>query len=188
MKPIRLNENNIAQEVKTAILTESENLFYFVSDNTVVFEGYKNSLDKSFCDENGIFVVDVNNEGGVIVSGKGSLAVGHISKDLNNKFLQNISNDFRNFLHSKGLSASISENDILVNGKYKVASGSSRQFGNVLFTAFHISYEVDIDLIKRLCTKPMKKIPRGLKDYNIKSQEIFEFFLNFANEEGEING
>jgi lipoate-protein ligase A len=85
-------------------------------------------------------------------------------------------------LVSLGLAAEKSgRNDILIDGTYKVASSSTRQFGKVLFSAFHISHEVNLNIIKSLCTKPMKKIPRGLGDYGITESEIIELFYRFIN-------
>ena len=65
---------------------------------------------------------------------------------------------------------------MLVDGIYKVASYSSRRFGDLLFSAFHISYEVNLDLIMKICTKPMEKTPKGLNEYEITEQELYDFF------------
>ena len=180
MIPIRLYEYNISQEVNEAIKNQSEKLFYFVAEKTVAFKGFRNKIDNIFCSENNIQIVDVNNEGGVIVSGKGSLAVGFISKDLNNAFNKGLTRLLCNFLKEKMLNVCVIDNDILVDGTYKVASSSTRQFGNVLFSAFHISYDVNLDLIKRICTKPMHKIPKGLNDYGITQEDILSLFYQYV--------
>jgi hypothetical protein len=82
---------------------------------------------------------------------------------------------------AKGYKAEIIGNDIIVEDEFKVASFSSRRFGKTLFGSFQISFTVNMDLIKSLCTKPMKKIPKGLNDYNIYFEEIYRVFINTLN-------
>jgi hypothetical protein len=181
MKATRVYDYNVTQEVTRSVAEQKENLFYFVAERTVAFKGYNNYIDTSYCYRNNIQIIDLNNEGGVIVSSKGSLSVGHISQDIKNTFNAELTKYLAEFLQSKGLDVSISENDILIDGTYKVASSSTRQFGKVLFSAFHISHEVNLNIIKSLCTKPMKKIPKGLGDYGITESEIIELFYRFIN-------
>jgi hypothetical protein len=180
MIPTRLYSYNVTQEVNESVRNETQNLFYFVADKTVAFRGFRNKIDNTFCYNNNIQIIDVNNEGGVIVSGKGSLSVALISKDTSNYFNKGLTRQICYFLQSKGLNISVVDNDILVDEKYKVASCSSRYFGRVLLSTFHISYEVNLELIKALCTKPMKKIPKGLKDYGITEDEILSVFYQYV--------
>ena len=38
--------------------------------------------------------------------------------------------------------------------------------------------------IKAICRKPMKKVPKGLSDYGITSEEIEAMFLDFCHGDG----
>ena len=63
-------------------------------------------------------------------------------------------------------------NDILVNDK-KVASWARATTGSGwVQTVVHFSINIDKDLIKEICIKPMKKIPGQLSDYNIEATDI----------------
>ena len=44
-------------------------------------------------------------------------------------------------------------------------------YGELLYSAIQISVNCDIDLIKSICTKPMKKQPDGLANYGISTED-----------------
>lgn len=180
MKIERIYDYNISEKIINAVKNEEENLFYFVAPYTIAFTGYGNSVDKELCKSRNVVVKDLPNQGGTIVSSNGSISVGHISKDTKNKFNEGLQNALYRWLTAKGLNIVLQGNDLLVDGIYKVASYGSRRFGNILFSTFHISYEVDLDLIEKICTKPMTKIPKGLREYGISYSEMENVFLEFS--------
>jgi hypothetical protein len=173
----QLYEHNIDNALTSAIKAQKEGLYYFIPTRTVAFAGYNNSIETAFCKENGIQIIDVKNEGGVIVSGANSLAIGYLSKKIGNTANQDFAMVLIEWLSKKGLNVSTQGNDILIDGKYKVASYSSRRFGDIIFSAFHISFNVNLQLIERLCKKPMNKIPKGLDEFNISYRDIYSLFL-----------
>lgn len=173
----QLYEHNIDSVLISAINTQKEGLYYFIPTKTVVFAGYNNSVESMFCKENGIQIIDVKNEGGVIVSGENSLAIGYLSKKIDNTANKDFAMVLIEWLSKKGLSVSTQDNDILVDGKYKVASYSSRRFGDIIFSAFHLSFNVNLKFIERLCKKPMNKIPKGLDEFKISHKDIYSLFL-----------
>lgn len=76
------------------------------------------------------------------------------------------------YLKSRGLDAKIDKNDVLVDG-YKVAGMAVTPFGptQYAYCGLHVSVNVDVDLITRVCGKP-EKMPRGLSEYGITRQDI----------------
>ncbi len=177
MKAIELFEENIKEVILSHIERQEEALHYFIPTRTCVFVGYGNTVEENVLAENGVFNIDIGNEGGAIVSEKDSFAFASFSKDVNNTFNQAFATSFAEYLRGKGLDIRLEGNDFLVDGVYKVASFSSRRYGDLLFSAFHISYEVNLDLIKAICKKEMRKIPKGLKEYGVTKEEISGFFF-----------
>lgn len=178
MRLIQCFEENLRNMILSQITAQEEALIYIIPKNTCAFVGYNNAVDDALLTKHGVYKIDIGNEGGVIVSEKNSFAFAHLSNDLTNHFNQLFATLFIEYLQHRGLNVGLYGNDILIDGIYKVASYSSRRYGNLLFSAFHISYDVNLDLIQAICTKQMQKIPKGLKEYGITAEEISEFFFN----------
>lgn len=171
---------NLIPKVQEAIQKNVPCCLYFSPTKTTAFVGYKQHINVNQAQQYDIDIFNLNNEGGVIISDKGSLIIGAFFDE---------ANDFQSFLASKicqkimdkGYKAIIDGNDIIVDEEFKVASFSSRRFGKKLFGSFQISFTVNMDLIQSLCTKTMKKIPRGLNHYGISFDEIFYIFKDTIN-------
>lgn len=85
--------------------------------------------------------------------------------------------DLCNYFIEKGLKATRSRNDILIDG-YKVASGCGYNLEpdyKWSYEGAQISINQDINAIKNICLKPMIKIPKALSDYNITLDELLNF-------------
>lgn len=171
-------ENNVAYKITNCIKEQKEGFFYFIPNKTAIFRGYNNLLDENLCKELNLDIIELNNEGGIIVSGKDSIAIGLLSKNIDNKYNEMITNILVDYLKQNNINVDLMGNDILIDNKYKVASSSTRRFGDILFSAFHISFNVDLDLINKLCKKPMVKVPKGLDDYNINKSELSNIIIN----------
>lgn len=171
---------NIKDKVTDAIVNNKRGFLYFIPQKTSVFVGYGNTINQKQSQNYEIEVFDLNNEGGVIVSDKGSLIIGSFFENTLD-FQKELSIEICKLLHSKGYNPSVINNDILVDGKYKVASYSSRRFGEAYFGAFQISFSVNMDLIKALCTKKMVKIPKGINDFGVTFDEVFKIFNKTKN-------
>lgn len=172
-------EYNIEQEIYNYIKNQREGILYFIPYSNVAFVGRSHKIDKTLASENDIRVLELQNEGGIIIQKPFSLAIGHFSKKLDNTFNKDFAKHIIDFLKVKGITAKIESNDILVEDIYKVGSFSSRRYGNIIFSAFQLPYEVDLDLIKQLCDKPMSKIPKGLKELGVSDYEILSEFNIF---------
>ena len=76
------------------------------------------------------------------------------------------------YLKSKGLDARHEDNDVLVDG-YKVSGGFSKWLNSDMqYYGIHISMNTDLDVIRKICTKPMEKIPKGLSEYGFTRSDI----------------
>lgn len=89
---------------------------------------------------------------------------------------------FIDWLKSKGIAAIYESNDVLVDG-YKVCGLCVTQYGRIDYTAGFIGLNVNLDHIKAICRKPMKKIPKGLSEYGITTVEVERMFLDFCEQD-----
>ena len=180
MELIELNGLNVNDGIKEIIISQKECIVYGIPDKNYVFCGYSNILNKQFCVENDITLLDFPNEGGVIVVSEGDFDIGHFSKKTDNTFNDDFAKTLETYLKEKNIDARFMGNDLIVDGKYKCGSFSSRRFGEIIYNAFHVSINCDLEMIKNICLKPMVKIPKGLKEYGISTQQIKSLFLSFV--------
>ena len=176
----KMSVNGCLYTILDLLKTEAEDCIYGISDRVYVFSGIHSKLDNEFCARQNLIVIPTPNDGGTIVTGKGDIDIGFFSKDVHNTFNDEFAKCLIDYLVARGLDASLAKNDIVIDTIYKVGSHSRVQYGPILYSAFHISINVDLELIKAVCMKPMKKIPKGLSDYGITSEEMEQLFLKFA--------
>jgi hypothetical protein len=135
-------------------------------------------MDKEFLEANGIKTVRLGNAGGCIVAFPDNIEIGHFSMDLENAFLERLTCEVMAFLKDRGLDVTRDNNDVLIDNIYKVFSTSKATYNNImLFSGAHISINCDAELIDKICTKPMVKIPKGLSEYGITSDEMLNLVL-----------
>ena len=108
-----------------------------------------------------------------------------LAKDFENTFNAELTERILSALRDKGLKVYFDGNDILVDNLYKIASSGTRRLGDLLFCTFHISYEVDLELIRQICTKPMVKTPKGFKDYGFTQEDVLNIFLEHVKNYGD---
>lgn len=151
------------------LLKEHNSTVIVKSSNTCILYG-----EGGFNNPTNLPAYKTHGFGGVIVNFEGDISVGNYTVE-NFDFGKNFIQKLAEYLKSRGLNCEILNNDIIVDGQYKVASYMSQRVGEVIYTAIHISINVDLELIKNICTKEMFKIPHGLSDYGITQDEIINF-------------
>ena len=50
----------------------------------------------------------------------------------------------------------------------------------ICFPIWVISMNVNLDHIKAICKKPMEKVPKGLSEYGITTEEVEKMFVAFC--------
>lgn len=174
MDIIQLTAQNVVEEIHSILNKQKECFVWGIPDKNYVFSGRNENFNKKYCIENNIGILSFPNEGGVLVINKGDVELGHFSKDVHNKFNENFATKLTQYLQEKNINASMEGNDILIDNMYKCVGYSSRRFGEILYSAFHISINVNLELIKNICTKPMIKIPKGLSYYGVTTEEVLK--------------
>lgn len=154
----------------------SNNFTVLVTSNKIYcLQGTYSKLNEDFCRNNSIEILKTRHFGGTIINFKEDICVGNFQK-CNNTFGKDFMVNLIDFIKNKGLNCELVDNDLLVNG-FKCASYMTTNINGCLYTAIHISIGMDLDLIKNICTKPMNKIPKGLSEFGVRTEDLLEFLL-----------
>lgn len=151
---------------------------YVVVDSPVAIVHRKTQVDEEVCKALGYDIVESYNNAGTIVSNAGDVLIGHFAQPENGWYDRFIAY-FLEWLKAKGLNAEFVSNDIVVDG-CKVCGMCITRYGRIDYTGGIISMNVNLDHIKQICRKPMKKVPKGLSEYGITTEEIEKMFLEFC--------
>lgn len=151
---------------------------YVVVEHPVVITHRKAQVDEGVCKALGYEIVEAYNDAGVIVSNEGDVLVGHFAQH-ENGWYDHFNVYFLNWLKSKGLNAAFAGNDIVVDG-FKVCGMCITRYGRIDYTGGIISVNTNLDHIKAICRKPMNKVPKGLSEYGITTEEVEAMFLAFC--------
>lgn len=169
-----INNKNYLEIFTDTLLNKKERILLGVAEDYVVLKG-NNCINEQYCHDNNLDVYMSQHTGGCIVIGKGDVEF-NIFRYNGWQDGDNYSKKILNFLKTKVENVEIADNDFLVDGIYKVASYSSVNVGDdFIYTGFHFSVNVNLEHIKNICTKPMNKIPKGLSEYDVTSQEIIDY-------------
>ena len=166
------------------IFASNNSGYIVVSESTEVEIGNQNDCDFEYCKEHNIPVYDIKRDGGTIVYTKGAVSIAMIFDVKYGWISENFNSHLVNYLKDYISSEHTIEhmgNDILIDG-YKVASGTELRIGNNLekiYAGFQLSINQDLEAIKHVCKKEMVKVPKGLSDYGITTEEIIIFCEDF---------
>lgn len=166
------------EQVKKSFATNKEYVCYLIQPNDAIVSGLSD-LQEEYV--NNIKTYCWRTCGGSIVCKKGDVGVSFfIEKESNAKTIWlDFMNSIANWLKEKQINAEFVDNDILVDGCKCSGSSFNPCNANYGFCIIQISLTVDIPLIESVCTKPMKKTPKGLGDYGITTEEVVEFVKGF---------
>lgn len=155
---------------------------YCVHDSKSVLYAGENAVDEALCAELGYRLMATRHTGGLVVVGDGDVSVIHFG-EIGNDWMHRFANYLIERYKAKGLNATFDGNDVLIDG-YKISGLSATPYGNIQYSTIHIGVNTNLDHIKAICRKPMKKVPKGLSDYGITSKEVEQMFLDFCKQDG----
>ena len=181
MEIIKPTQNEWMPEVIRHIKGGIHKIGYVVIERPVAIVHRKTQVDEDVCNALGYDIVESYNNAGTIVSNAGDVLIGHFAQPENGWYDRFIAY-FVDWLKAKGLNAEFASNDILVDG-YKVCGMCITRYGRIDYTGGIISVNTNLDHIKAICKKPMVKVPKGLSEYGITSEEVEEMFLAFCEED-----
>lgn len=185
---VQVNEDEYQAIYQSLIDNNDQKNHYFgiITSLIAIHESREMNYNQQYCEEHNIKILHNNRYGETIVAFSGDIDFFFIQNE--NKIPKEINCLLQYLRFNKKLVANIDESmmligrDILIDDTYKVATFTNTEYNGVVFTAGHISMSVDLDEIKNICLKPMKKIPKGLTEYGITQQEIIDL-IRQANDE-----
>ena len=173
--------------IQSAIVNKQNKAFGGIVTEMVIAKGDGMQFNEEYCKQNHIELLPYPNSGGCIVIFPDDIICGLLTQDATSTFAVDFLNAFAEWLETKDITAQFVGNDVLVDGTYKVASGSIKGFNSdFAYVPIHISMQVDLDLIRNICQKPMVKIPKGLSEYGLTSQEVLEFCTDFIDNYNKV--
>jgi hypothetical protein len=184
VKYISVNDEGYSQVIQ-AIQNREECFIVNFVDDTYIGCGQNSELNEDICKDNNILILRHYYLGGGVINFPGDLGLMEIRKGYSN-IGRELLNVVDKYLQSHNLTTLIHGNDLMVLDKedkvlYKVVSFGSNWIGEYTQTVFHASINTDIELIKKICLKPMKKIPGSLSKYGITGEELWRVILNYLN-------
>lgn len=181
MKAIKVTQKEWLGEATKIIQCGLHRTANLVVENPVVGVYRKSQVDEEVCNTLGYEVVETYNNASTVVHEKGDILFGHFCP-VDNGWYHRFIEYFVNWLKSKGLNADFVSNDIVVDG-YKVCGMAITRYGRIDYTAGFIGINTNLEHIKQICRKPMKKVPKGLSEYGITTEEIEQMFLDFCEQD-----
>lgn len=178
MEIIKPTQNEWMPEVVRHIQGGIHKIGYVVIERPVAIVHRAYQVGGEVCKELGYEVVESYNNGGTILANAGDIIFSHLEAP-ENGWLSRFADYFVDWLKAKGLNAEYTDNDILVDG-YKVCGTCITRYGRIDFSSAYIGINTNLDHIKAICKKPMQKVPKGLSEYGITSQEVEAMFLTFC--------
>lgn len=184
MKNIKVTQENWLKEAETHIKNGLHRIAYVVIEKPVAIVHRKTQVDEDTCTALGYEVYEAFNNGGTIVSNEGDIVIGHFYRP-DNGWRDKFVNHFVDWLKSKGLNAVYENNDVLVDG-YKVCGMCVTRYGRIDYTGGIIGINTNLEDIKKICRKPMEKVPKGLSEYGITTEEVEQMFLDFCAQDEQL--
>lgn len=181
MNIVKFESREAVSTIQHFIINQQYGIAYCVHDEKSVLVSETSAIDKDFCDEMGYKVFETQHSGGAVVVSVGDVSVIFFGK-IGNDFMSNFANYLIDKYKEKGLDATFDGNDVLVDG-YKISGLSATPYGHIQYSTIHIGINTNLDHIKAICRKPMVKVPKGLSEYGITSEEVEEMFLKFCKQD-----
>lgn len=181
MKILKVKQNELLETIRHSIKFSVELTGYVLIEKPTAFVYREKQVDKKTCDRIGYEIYEAQYNGGTIIGNEGDLAFMHFTKNSDNyqkRFVESLTS----YLTKKGLNTFYDGNDVLVDG-YKVCGICTTPYGDITYTAAFIGLNTKLEHIKLICKKPMIKIPKGLNDYNITTEDITQWFINFSKDD-----
>lgn len=178
MEIIKPTQSEWIKEVERHIMSGIHKIGYVVIERSVAIVHRASQVDEEVCKELGYDIVESYNNGGTILANQGDIIFSHLDAP-ENGWLNRFANYFTDWLKRKGLKAVYEDNDILVDD-YKVCGLCITRYGRIDFSSAILAVNTNLEDIKRICKKPMKKVPKGLSEYGITTEEVEQMFLEFC--------
>lgn len=145
------------------------------SDKPCVITNASAIHNKDYIKENGIWTLSVGHAGGSIVLFPKDIGFTWVSKESK---LQDIMKDILEYLQKYNSEITINGNDVMLGDKKLF--GTMSLGGGLYYEGMFFSFDIDLDVIKGVCMKPMVKEPFGLSSLGITPEEMAKLAEDLA--------
>ena len=181
MEILKVKQIDFVGEAKQHIAGGIHKIFHTTVDTPVTLVYRKSQADEEMCVALGYDIYEGLYNGGTLVANRGDLVFAHFYT-VNNGWRDRFTKYLVDWLKDKGLNAEYVGNDVLVD-EHKVCGTCITRYGRIDYTTIFISMNPNLDHIKAISKKPMVKIPKGLSDYGITTDEVEAMFLEFCEQD-----
>lgn len=175
---VKVASKDAAATIQDFIVNKRHGFAYCVHDEKLCFVAGADAVNEDACEEFGYHVIFTQHTGGAVVVNKGDMSVVYFGT-VGNVVMKDFAMYLIERYKERGLNATYEDNDVLIDG-YKISGLSATPYGHIQYSTIHIGINTNLDHIKAICKKPMKKIPKGLSEYGITTEEVEQMFLEFC--------
>ena len=179
IKKVRSNE--AVATIQDFIANKKHGIAYCVHNEKSVFVNAPDTINEDVCTEHSYTILDTRHTGGVVVVNEGDISVIHFG-EIGNNWMHQFALYLIEWYKSKGLNATYEDNDVMIDG-YKISGLSATPYDHIQYSTIHIGVNTNLRHIKDICKKPMIKIPKGLSEYGITTEEVEQVFLEFCEQD-----
>lgn len=174
---IAYNFQEAIQWEQEHLQNKTEGLCILFHDKTMVQLGNPSSYDIEAINEYDFTVWQSAHKAGTIVCFPGDISFYYITKDAN-QLGKGVIDKAISYLKSLDLpDVELHNNDILISG-HKVASWAEIRLPcGMVQSLAHFSINVDVEVIKKVCTKNVCKNPGSLSEYGVTTEMLYTNIL-----------
>lgn len=184
MEIMKVKSKYAVATIQDFIANQKYGIAYCVHDEKSVFVATPDDINGDACAEHGYTVLETMHTGGAVVVSEGDVSVVHFGIPAND-WMHRFATYLMDRYKEKGLDTTFVDNDVLVDG-YKISGLSKSRYGRVQYSTIHVGITTNLDHIKAICKKTMDKIPKGLSEYGITTEEVEQMLLDFCEQENRI--
>lgn len=166
--------NSLTEAVKLSreCLSGQGGMIVYVSEGPSVLTGTFNTLDREACNRRGLQIGKAPYHGGSIVNMPGDLSL-CITTWGDSEVAREIVDVTADWLSGLGVNVSRDNNDVLVDGKKVISWARTMALNGWCQSVVHFSIgRMDLEMVREICTKPMRKVPGQLCEYGITADDI----------------
>lgn len=169
------NNEDFVQEYSRLLKQRSveKEIIFLNSNNYAVCCGRVETYNQNRIITNGLYIFSPDIHCGTTVVFPGDLSFIVFTND-KTKSIKKIKYILDDFCFDNNIEYTINKNDVIVNNK-KCMSYAMSNTTNCSIIFSHISIFSDINLINKICVKPMDKIPGSLFEYGVTSEKILDY-------------
>ena len=172
------NHKDAHTHLQYILRSQTEDAFIAVFDEVAVHYGEDGGFDINKAKELNIPCYNIYRKGGAFVASPNDIVYCFCSKNHNMNYNGKLSHFLMKKLLARGIEVEKVKNDLLAFGK-KFLGQMYIKIDNIAFYGGHISIDCNLNIIQEVCTKPMEKIPSGLSQYGISTEEVINWLNEF---------